>query len=50
MILNKDLKKKTIKSHLDPSKDDSLIEQEASSGKTRFLKLDFFKKKDKKKK
>lgn len=50
VVLNKNLKKKTIKSHIDPSKDESFLEQEASSGKTRFLKLDFFKKKEKKKK
>lgn len=50
VVLNKDLKKKIIKSHLDPSVENKFLEEEKSTGKTRFLKLDFFKKKDKKKK
>ncbi len=46
IVLNKDLKKK-IKSDLTTIKADNLIEQEASSGVTKFLKLDLFKKKKK---
>lgn len=47
VVLNKDLKKKIPKSNWMGGKKDSVIEQEESSGKTKFLKLDINKHKKK---